>query len=153
MLCLVSRPTTWRYVVAIIDTVSYALAQACKAHRNLVASALDAEGLHPGQELVLLHLWQEEGLTHTELVERCRVEAPTVSKTLQRMETLGVVSRRPDGRDARVSRVYLTKYGRELREPVERLWEQVEEVTVAGLSAQDRKDLHRLLIALRKNLP
>lgn len=100
-----------------------------------------------------MHLWEEEGLTHSELVARCRVEAPTVSKTLQRMETLGVVLRRTDDRDARMSRVYLTEQGRELREPIERLWQQVDEVSVAGLSAEEQMSLRRLLTAIRENLP
>lgn len=137
----------------ISDTVSYALAQACKAHRNLIATALDAHGLYPGQELLLLQLWEQEGLTHTELVERCRVEAPTVSKTLQRMEAQGIVQRRPDGRDARVSRVFLTDAGRNLRDPVEQAWQRVDELSVAGLTEQEQLILRRLLVALRANLP
>lgn len=99
-----------------------------------------------------MHLWENDGLTHSELVERCRVEAPTVSKTVQRMEALGVVGRKADARDGRVSRVYLTEQGRELREPIERLWEQVDEISVAGLSGQERMLLRRLLITVRGNL-
>ncbi|PZS29675.1 MAG: transcriptional regulator [Pseudonocardiales bacterium] len=139
--------------MSIVDTVSYALAQACKAHRNLIAALLDVHGLHPGQEQVLMHLWQEDGLTHSELVERCRVEAPTVSKTVQRMEALGVVARQADERDARVSRVYLTEQGRQLREPIERLWEQLDAISMAGLSEHERVLLRRLLITVRGNLP
>lgn len=100
-----------------------------------------------------MHLWEEDGLRHSDLVERCRVEAPTVSKTLQRMEALGVIARTADIRDARVSRVYLTEHGRRLREPVERLWKRVDEVSLAGLTVEDRLVLHRLLIVLRENLP
>lgn len=101
----------------------------------------------------MLQLWEQEGLTHSDLVERCRVEAPTISKTLQRMEALGVIACRHDVRDARVSRVYLTEYGRQLREPVERLWNQIDEVSVAGLTMEERLLLRRLLLALRENLP
>lgn len=100
-----------------------------------------------------MHLWQQDGLTQSELVERCRVEAPTVSKTVQRMEGLGVVIRRADERDARVSRVYLTEQGGQLREPIERLWEQVDAISTAGLSEQERILLRRLLITVRGNLP
>jgi len=100
-----------------------------------------------------MHLWQEDGLTHSELVERCRVEAPTVSKTVQRMEALGVVARQADERDARVSRVYLTEQGRQLREPIERLWEQLDAISMAGLSEHERVLLRRLLITVRGNLP
>ncbi len=137
----------------ITETVSYALAQACKAHRNLIAASLDSLGLYPGQELVLMQLWEHEGLTHSELVERCRVEAPTVSKTLQRMEALGVVERRVAAHDARVSQVYLTERGRQLREPVEAAWRHVDELSVAGFTVEERLILRRLLVSLRANLP
>lgn len=118
----------------------------------MIASALEVHGLYPGQELVLLQLWEQEGLTHSELVERCHVEAPTVSRTLQRMEAMGVVVRRQDPSDARVSRVHLTDRGRQLREPVERLWAEVEARSLAGFTADERLFLRRLLIAVRQNL-
>lgn len=109
--------------------------------------------MYPGQELILLQLWEQEGLAHSDLVERCRVEAPTVSRTLQRMEAMGFVARRQDPDDARVSRVYLTERGRALREPVERVWTDVEARSMGGFTAEERMLLRRLLLAVRHNLP
>lgn len=109
--------------------------------------------MYPGQELILLQLWEQEGLAHSDLVERCRVEAPTVSRTLQRMEAMGFVVRRQDPDDARVSRVYLTERGRALREPVERVWTDVEARSMGGFTAEERMLLRRLLLAVRHNLP
>jgi hypothetical protein len=45
------------------ETTGYLLARVCKAHRGSVGDALAEVGLHVGQEMVLLHLWQRDGLT------------------------------------------------------------------------------------------
>ena len=58
--------------------------------------------------MVLCALWQEEGLTQTELAERLAVRPATVTNLLQRLERKGLVRRVPDADDQRVSRVFPT---------------------------------------------
>jgi DNA-binding MarR family transcriptional regulator len=48
--------------------------------------------------------------------------------------------------------VYLTDKGRELREPVERRWETVEERAFAGVSSEEKTLLRNLLSRLHDNL-
>jgi MarR family transcriptional regulator, organic hydroperoxide resistance regulator len=105
-------------MASIQDTVGYALAQLCKAHRQSVDSALKQVSrescgpeLHVGQEMILLQLWAEEGLTQSRLAELLCVEPPTITKMLQRMEQAGLLVRSADPDDARVSRVSLTRRG------------------------------------------
>lgn len=136
----------------IEETVGFAIAQVCKAHRNRTDAALKSLKLHVGQEMILLHLWREEGVTQSQLAECLDVEPPTVTKMLQRMETEQLLERRPDTDDARVSRVYLTSKTRDLRASVERCWNSVEARAVAGLSAEERILLRRLLLHVRQNL-
>ena len=104
----------------IEDTVTYALLQAVKATRASISPALAANGLHPGQDLLLSALWSEDGITQAELVERLGIRSPTVSKALTRLERVGYVRREIDERRSR--RVFLTPAGRALRLPVERAW-------------------------------
>jgi MarR family transcriptional regulator, organic hydroperoxide resistance regulator len=143
---------------SIKESVGYALAQACKTHRQSIDSALKEMArhgcgeLHVGQEMILLHLWGEEGLTQTQLAERLGVEPPTVTKMLQRMETAGLLRRCSDTGDARVSRVHLTERGRALEPLVERRWAAVEERVIAGMTAEERMLLRRLLQQVRANL-
>ena len=47
----------------IEETVTYALLQAVKASRASISPALAANGLHPGQDLLLSALWSEDGIT------------------------------------------------------------------------------------------
>jgi DNA-binding MarR family transcriptional regulator len=136
----------------ITETVGFAIALCCKAHRGATDAALREIGLHVGQEMILLQLWCMEGMTQTQLAERLGVEPPTVTKMLQRIEQDGIIERRPDPEDARVSRVFLTERGRALESEVERTWRFVEARAVAGLTDEERLLLRRLLMHVRANL-
>ena len=136
----------------IKESTGYALAKVCKAYRGNVGEYLAEVGLHVGQEMVLIELFEQDGLRGGDLAERLGDEPPTVTKMLRRLEKCGLVERRQDSRDARSFRVYLTGEGRSLEEPLARCWERVEEKTFAGMSVGERKTLHRLLTKLRSNL-
>ena len=136
----------------IQDYIGFQLLQVHKAHRSRAEAALNKLGLHTGQEMLLLQLWIEEGLPQSQLAACMGVEPPTATKMLQRMEHAGLIERRPDPEDARVSRVYLTERGRALEQPVLDVWKQLETRTVAGLSATELALLHRLLMQVSENL-
>ena len=133
-------------------TTGFTLAKTCKAHRADIGAMLAEIGLHPGQEMVLIELWQEDGLRGGELAVRLGVEPPTVTKMLRRLENCGLVERRPDPADARSFRACLTEDGRSLEQPVLRIWEAAEEKTLGGLSPDERRDFHKLLLKVRANL-
>jgi DNA-binding MarR family transcriptional regulator len=134
------------------ETIGYLLTKVCRAHRGNVGTLLSGAGLHVGQEMVLLELWKEDGLKGGELADRLGVEPPTVTRTIRRMETCGFVERRPDPADARSFRVHLTDKGRALEGPVARIWEEIEEKTLQGISPEETLVLRRLLARVRKNL-
>lgn len=134
------------------ETTGYALAKVCKAHRGNVGEQLSEVGLHPGQEMVLIELWESDGLRGGELAERLGVEPPTVTKMLRRLERCGLVERCQDPQDARSFRAYLTDEGRSLEESLTRIWERVEERTFAGMSREERRSFHRLLEKVRANI-
>lgn len=136
---------------AVKESTSYALAKVCRAHRANVGELLAELGLHVGQEMVLLELWEKDGLRGGELAERLGVEPPTVTKMLRRLEGCGLVERRRNPSDARSFRVYLTGKGRALEGPVARCWGAVEERTLAGMSPGERKTFYRLLTKVRAN--
>ncbi len=136
----------------IREKSGYALAKVCRVHRAGVGELLAEVGLHVGQEMVLIELWERDGLRGGELAARLGVEPPTVTKMLRRLENCGLVGRRQDPDDARSFRVFLTEEGRRLEEPVTRCWEKVEEKTFASLDAEERRTFHELLTKVRSNL-
>lgn len=132
--------------------VGLLLTQLCRAHRNLVASALETISVHVGQDHVVHRLAIQEGITQSQLAEALCVDASTMTKTLARLERDGVVERRADPTDARVSRVYLSAHGRTLVAPVVGIWTQAEQQLVKDLSETERALLRRLLMQVLANL-
>ncbi len=136
----------------IKGTTGYTLAKVCRAHRGNVGEVLAEVGVHVGQEMVLIELWEQDGLRGGELADKLGVEPPTITKMLGRLEGCGLVERRRDQEDARSFRVYLTDEGRSLEGSVARCWEKVEEKAFAGMRVGERRNLHRLLTKVRANL-
>ncbi len=94
----------------------------------------------------------DEGMTQSQLAEALCVDASTVTKSLLRLERDGVIERRTDSADGRVSRVYLTTRGRALLKPVIEVWRQAEERLVQGMTDAERALLRRLLQQVLVNL-
>ena len=137
---------------SLSESLVHLLVQTCKAQRALAEKLWSEIGLHVGQDMLLLQLWPEEGLTQSELAERLSVQPATVTKTLQRMEQTGLVERRGDPDDHRLSRVYLTDQGRGLLQPYEEVRGKLEQYLVKDLSVEERLLLRRLLMQVRDNL-
>jgi len=116
--------------------VSYAIFQLARAHRGYAAAMLREMDLHPGQELLLMHLLDRDGQTQSELLESVGLDHSTVSKSLRRMQDAGLLVREPAQHDRRVMVVHLTDKGRAMREPLATMWRALEEISVRNLSAQ-----------------
>ncbi len=134
------------------EGLNYQLIQLVKAHRHRAEEALSQLGLHVSQELFLFVLWREEGLPQSELAARLRVELPTVTKAVQRMERAGLLIRQADEQDARVSRVYMTEKGRALYAPALTMWHDLEARMLQGMTEIEQALLRRLLQQMVSNL-
>ncbi|MEC4812462.1 MAG: MarR family transcriptional regulator [Scytonema sp. PMC 1069.18] len=137
---------------SIQETIGYLMVQVCKAHRNQACTILGNLGLYAGQEILLMHLWENDGTIPSELASLMHVEAPTITKMLHRMEKAGLLERRKDELDARICRIYLTDAGRSLREPVTRAWDLLEKQVLANLTIEEQLLFRRLLLQVRDNL-
>ncbi len=77
---------------------------------------LEPLGLTYPQYLVMLVLWDEEGLTVSDISERLFLDSGTLTPLLKRLQAAGVIERTRDANDERQVRVSLTKSGRALEE-------------------------------------
>lgn len=116
--------------------LSYAIFQMARAHRAHAAAMLRAMNLHPGQELLLMQLFDHDGRTQAELLERAGLDHSTVSKSLRRMQEAGLLTREPAPHDRRVMVVRLTDAGRALEEPIADMWRSLERISVRDLTPE-----------------
>lgn len=128
------------------------LMRICGLSRGRMHAMWHEIGLHRGQQFVLVALWEAEGLTQSELAERLHRSPATITHMLQRMEKAGFVERRPDPKDQRVSRVYLTEAGRAIQGQVQQVWGELEGCAFAGFSDEERVALRGYLERIRDNV-
>lgn len=136
----------------LLETIGYELAQTCKLVRTRAHALLGEVGLCRGQQFILSALWKQEGIPHSDLAGQVHVKPATVTSMLKRMEKAGLVERRHDPRDQRVSRVYLTDAGRDIRGMVEGVWRELEAQTFAGFDEVEQNLPPQLLLRIHENL-
>jgi DNA-binding MarR family transcriptional regulator len=131
---------------AVKDNVlSYLIFQVAKSHRGLAGELLRPIGLYPGQEILLMQLWDKDEQTQSELIARMSLDASTVTKMVQRLEAEGHITRTQSKVDRRAFIVSLSPSGHKLREKVEKMWGDLNDATVKNLSKAEEKLLSELL--------
>lgn len=133
-------------------SLAAAVTQAARAMRTHLSRSLADSGLYAGQDTVVQLLAAEEGLTPGALAQRLGVKAPTMTRTIGRMEAQGFVERRHVDADGRLTMVHLTAEGRARLEAIAVASAEVEELATAGLSGKEVKQLLKLLAAVEENL-
>jgi DNA-binding MarR family transcriptional regulator len=87
------------------------ITQTARSMRTALSRSLVESGLYAGQDGVILALSEEDGMTPGHLANRMGVKAPTMTRTIGRMEAQGFLERRSDGTDGRLTKVHLTEPG------------------------------------------
>jgi DNA-binding MarR family transcriptional regulator len=128
------------------------LAQVAQAYRSLSDSFMDRIGLHRAQATLLCRLFDQDGITQSEIAEQLAVQGATVTNMLQRMEEAGLVARRRDAEDNRLVRVYLTDMGRKQERAITEQFVKVEEAIFEGLGPSERTLLRQVLKKMLHNM-
>lgn len=137
---------------ALGGPVSHAVSRVARLHRMAAGKLLKGAGLYPGQEFVMMHLWDAGPVRQSELIKAVELDPSTVTKMLQRLEQAGHVRRCPDPADRRAVLIEATADSCALHSAVEEAWTNLEEHTLHGLSTDERTELVRLLAKVEKNL-
>ena len=97
------------------EQLCFALYSASRAVIRAYAPLLAPLGLTYPQYLVLLVLWERDGLPVKDIGERLALDSGTLTPLLKRLEHQGLLERRRGADDERVVRIHLTAAGRALR--------------------------------------
>ncbi len=121
-------------------------------HRNTLRQYFQSCGMFNGHPMLLFHLHHHPGMTQKALAQSLGVAAPTLSVSIRRFEAAGLVERRADEQDARLSRLYLTPLGEEMDERCAKGRDFLIEAQFDGFSEEDLATLDRLLERMTDNL-
>jgi DNA-binding MarR family transcriptional regulator len=102
-------------------------------------------GIAPAQFMVLLELWQEDGLTQRALLDRLDVEQATLANTLARMHRDGLITRSPSKDDKRARIICLTAKASALQDPAQAQAMAQNKAALGGLSEAEQAQLIKLM--------
>lgn len=97
------------------NQLCFALYSSSLAMTKLYKPLLEPLGLTYPQYLVMLVLWEQDGLGVSEMGDRLFLDSGTVTPLLKRMEAAGLLQRVRATDDERKVRIELTTAGRKLR--------------------------------------
>ncbi|MGF1773294.1 MarR family transcriptional regulator [Vibrio wakamikoensis] len=93
----------------------------------------------------LMCLWEKEGINQREIAQMSKVESSTTTRTIDKLETLGLVERQPDPDSRRSFKIYLTEEGRALKKEVIHLPLEVNQQLLNPLTKQEQATMVQLL--------
>jgi DNA-binding MarR family transcriptional regulator len=134
------------------STLGHILSMVCRTYRARAGSILESIGLYKGQEMILYSLRTQEGMAQSELAGCMHVKAATITNTLKRLERAGLIERRQDSSDQRISRVYLTPAGQAIVDQMDQIWLELEEIGFGCLDHHERELLRHLLFKVYSHL-
>lgn len=132
------------------NQLCFALYAATHAITRAYRSRLDPINLTYPQYLVMLVLWEQDGLPVKDLAARLQQDSGTLSPILKRLENNGFLQRDRNTSDERVVNICLTEAGQRLKQQVRNLQQEV--VCQTGLEPDQFSELISTLHELTSTL-
>ncbi|ABW20210.1 MarR family winged helix-turn-helix transcriptional regulator [Alkaliphilus oremlandii] len=134
------------------NSLQHIFAQVIRLYHQRTQGLLDKVGVYPGQPFLLFALVHMNGQSQKDLAEKLNIKASTIATMVKRMEKVGLIERRQDPVDQRVSRVYITEEGKKVCEEVMKIKETISQETFCNFTEEEQLLLRRLLMQVHENL-
>lgn len=111
---------------------------------------LERLGITYPQYIVLLVLWERDGVPVGEIGDRLMLDSSTLTPLLKRMETAGIIRRTRNPEDERQVLIALTAEGKAMRKTASEFPEAL--LCAAGCPVADLVSLKERMLAVRDNM-
>jgi DNA-binding MarR family transcriptional regulator len=136
--------------LALHNQLCFALYSASHAMTRTYKPLLDKLGLTYPQYLVMLVLWEQDGVLVKDIGKLLFLDSGTLTPLLKRLESAGLVERKRDKVDERQVRISLTGPGRALQEQAQEVPTQI--LCASGQPLEDVLRIRAELTAVRNAL-
>lgn len=104
------------------------------------------------QSWVLSALMEKEGIIQGDLAQTLGIRAVTLGGLVDRMESKKWIERRPDEKDRRAKRIWLTPSGRKLKKVINQSLADVHNIAIGDLPKESVDHLQATISTIRRNL-
>lgn len=134
------------------ETVGFLLSDTSRTMVRAFTKKIAKHGIGMGIFQFLRILWEEDGLTQSELATRARMKGPSAVAAIKELEWRGFVRRIDDRHDRRKVRLFLTADGRKLYDVVMPDIEAIRQTMLANFSTAEQNVMKQMLRRMRENL-
>lgn len=139
----------FREAMKLSNQLCFPLYAAARNITGLYTPYLKPLGLTYTQYIVLLVLWEKDGISVTEIGEKLMLDNGTLSPLLKKLEQAGYIRRQRKAEDERVVTVTLTEAGKSLQEKAKDV--PVSVACGVSLAPEKARMLYTLLYELLEN--
>jgi DNA-binding MarR family transcriptional regulator len=132
------------------NQLCFAIYSTAHAFNRFYKPLLDRLGLTYPQYLVMLVLWEQDGMAVKEIGERLFLDSGTLTPLLKRLEAAGLVKRTRSSKDERQVIVALTAQGEALKEKARGVPQSI--LTASECSVAELAALKSEIVTLRDKL-
>jgi DNA-binding MarR family transcriptional regulator len=132
------------------NQICFAVYSAAHAFNRVYKPLLDRLGLTYPQYLVMLALWERDGVPLKDIGERLFLDSGTLTPLLKRLEAAGLVKRTRSTEDERQVKIVLTALGQALKDKARSVPLSI--LDASSCSVAELSDVRSEIVALRDRL-
>ncbi len=117
-----------------------------KKMRKILDKEISSFGIGHAEMRLLMMIYSFEDCTQEELTSKIEVDRSNVGRALKKLTQLGYIERERDSKDGRVYKITLTEKGREIKEPLTRIKQDIER-TIAHYGTEEEIEILIKLLA------
>jgi DNA-binding MarR family transcriptional regulator len=125
-----------------------------KARKQMISPLLSSIGLTPGQgqARILYHLLEEDHITQKEIADKCHFDAPTMSRNLDKLGGMGLLTRENNPDCRRSFLICLTPKGRSEAEQIRKVFDQFDTLLCQDIAEEELDVFCKVLMKICDNL-
>lgn len=134
------------------DYISIVIHQTDLTLTSYVKTKLAPLNIAPEQNLIMMLLWEKDGMTQNEIAEKLYKDKTNIARMASNLENKGFIQRVPSKEDRRSLKLYLTDKGKELGRSVTPIAKEFNRQVCNGITDEELQELKRILAKMRDNV-
>lgn len=127
------------------DYISIFIHQTDLTLTNYIKSKLAPFNLAPEQNLIMMLLWEKDGLTQNEIAEKLKKDKTNIARMVFNLEQKGFIRRQCRENDRRCLKVFLTQEGEKLGHCITEITEEFNSLVCKGITEEELKAVRKIL--------
>lgn len=147
--------TAWQkdsVMLKIKDHPGILLKKVARLFEQVANKKLSNLGITHAQTVILIRLWETDGLSQAELTKSAGLDQSTVVRLLNRMEKDNLITRIQNTDDRRIYNFYLTEKAKKACRKLEKNSYEITSLAHESLLPKDLEKFNRILSVVEKNL-